>query len=326
MGVKHAMEMGQARVQLQEERAASEALRSKAPPWHARMGLLAEDGREDAVASAPAAGDTEDMLLQLHAVVNQWVGMLVPQGCAHLYAFGSYLLVGDLERQQQASEERGRRTSDVDILVVVPAKISREHHFFGEVKNTLEKKKRNQAARAGVLAAMLMIDPRVKNLISAPDAYVPCLRLEFQGLDVDLTLACLDIPVLPPQQPGKFWALQPPLPQLTAPAALPPVRKKIESFRSMNGVLTTHAILHAVPSVTLFRTLLLSVRKWAKARGLYGPTFGYPAGITWALLTAAVRLLPFCACRLPVFRSTMDCVLPGMSTLTGNDAPCGCSV
>ena len=173
---------------------------------------------------------------------------------------------------------------------------------------------------------MLMIDPRVKNLISAPDAYVPCLRLEFQGLDVDLTLACLDIPVLPPQQPGKFWALQPPLPQLTAPAALPPVRKKIESFRSMNGVLTTHAILHAVPSVTLFRTLLLSVRKWAKARGLYGPTFGYPAGITWALLTAAVRLLPFCACRLPVFRSTMDCVLPGMSTLTGNDAPCGCSV
>jgi hypothetical protein len=45
---------------------------------------------------------------------------------------------------------------------------------------------------------------------------------------------------------------------------------------------------------TGLRAALLLVRSWAKARGIYGPTFGFPAGISWALLTAATcqRLPP----------------------------------
>ena len=43
-----------------------------------------------------------------------------------------------------------------------------------------------------------------------------------------------------------------------------------------------------------FRAVLLLVRQWAKRRSIYGPTFGFPAGISWAVMTAAAcqRLPP----------------------------------
>jgi hypothetical protein len=46
---------------------------------------------------------------------------------------------------------------------------------------------------------MLGADPRVSDLLAIPDAYVPCLRLSFDGLDVDLTFASLPADALPPQ-------------------------------------------------------------------------------------------------------------------------------
>jgi poly(A) polymerase len=215
------------------------------------------------------------------------------KGHAHLYAFGSYLLVGDQE--EQASQQKvKRRASDVDVLVVAPSQISRKHHFFGtKLQASANAKDISSAVKQGVLAAILMRDERVKHVMAAPDAFVPCLRLEFMGVDVDLTLASLEMEALPPQQVDQpFWALRPPPQPFITETALPPRVASIESFRSMNGVRTTHSILRAVPSMELFRTVLVSVRRWAKARGLYGPTFGFPAGITWALLTAAVRHHP----------------------------------
>ena len=294
LAVWHASEMASLRSELAEARATSEALRSAPPEWCAKMTPRVQ---ADSEAIGPArgvssAGDTEAMLLQLHALVNSWSSMLMPadKGHAHLYAFGSYLLVGDPESKGSTR----RRGSDVDVLVVVPSGvpgsargIKRKYHFFG--KQGLNAKEEQKAAKEGVLAAILTRDDRVKHVMCARDAFVPCLRLEFMGVDIDLTLATLELEALPPQQVSQpFWALRPPPQEFLEAAALPPKDAFIESYRSMNGVLTTHAILRAVPSMELFRTVLVSVRRWAKARGLYGPTFGFPAGITWAMLTAAV--------------------------------------
>jgi hypothetical protein len=295
MGVRHSTEMAAMRVQLSKAQAAHEALRSGPPEWSSKN--LAAQGNDDGSAEptrGTATGSkTEEMLMQLHQLVNCWSSMLMPieQGHSHLYTFGSYLLVGD---EQSSQKHEKKRPSDVDVLVVVPSKISRKHHFFGtnlQSQATAIAKDVTSAAKQGVLAAILMRDERVKHVMAAPDAFVPCLRLEFMGVDVDLTFASLELEALPPQQVSQpYWALRLPPQNFITESSLPPRLAYIESYRSMNGVRTTHAILRAVPSMELFRTVLLSVRRWAKARGLYGPTFGFPAGITWALLTAAVRI------------------------------------
>ena len=294
MAVRHSSEMASLRGQLAKAQAAHEALRSAPPAWTSRM-LAAQgclDGSAELTGGAAASSKTENMLLQLHQLVNRWSSMLMPieQGHSHLYAFGSYLLVGD---EQTSRKSEKRRASDVDVLVVVPGAISRKHHFFGtnlQSQVTANSKDVASAAKKGVLAAILMRDERVKHVMAAPDAFVPCLRLEFMGVDVDLTFASLRLEALPPQQVSEpYWALRPPPQNFMIETSLPPRLAHIESYRSMNGVRTTHAILRAVPSMELFRTVLISVRRWAKARGVYGPTFGFPAGITWALLTAAVR-------------------------------------
>ena len=294
MAVRHSSEVASIRGQLAKAQAAHEALRAAPPAWSSKM-LAAQGyipGSAEPTGGAAASSKTEKMLLQLHQLVNRWSSMLMPieQGHSHLYTFGSYLLVGD---EQNSRKSEKRRASDVDVLVVVPGAISRKHHFFGtnlQSQVTANAKDVASAAKQGVLAAILMRDERVKHVMAAPDAFVPCLRLEFMGVDVDLTFASLRLDALPPQNVSEpYWALRPPPQKFMIETSLPPRLAYIESYRSMNGVRTTHAILRAVPSMELFRTVLISVRRWAKARGVYGPTFGFPAGITWALLTAAVR-------------------------------------
>jgi poly(A) polymerase Pap1 len=104
-----------------------------------------------------------------------------------------------------------------------------------------------KAARAGVLAAMLKLDGRVRHLIVAPDAIVPRLRLMFMGVDFDLTLAITAMPALAPQTLAcAGWSTRPTPPEFSAAA----LRFDVESFRSINGVRNTHAILRAVPSAS----------------------------------------------------------------------------
>jgi ankyrin repeat protein len=240
---------------------------------------------------------TEQILAELHKLMNEWLRRLCshqPAGDrgpgrnhtaangganAHLYAFGSWLLVGEQEQQSA-------RASDVDMLVVVPGMVERDKHFFGVTRRRKggaaaaaaaaqgsqgggrtgamahaaaasvlvptpaldgEVAAVEKAARAGVLAAMLKLDGRVRHLIVAPDAIVPRLRLMFMGVDFDLTLAITAMPALAPQTLAcAGWSTRPTPPEFSAAA----LRFDVESFRSINGVRNTHAILRAVPSAS----------------------------------------------------------------------------
>jgi hypothetical protein len=131
------------------------------------------------------------MLQQLRGLVSRWAraaGVESGSGevVAHLYLYGSCALMG-------AADADGAGDSDVDVLVVVPDRISRDRHFFGPVAAGGAE----PPPREWVLVEALLEDGRVEQLSAVTEAYVPCIRLEFCGHQLDLTFASLPGDCLP---------------------------------------------------------------------------------------------------------------------------------
>eukprot|EP01047_Picozoa_sp_COSAG01_P098703 COSAG01_NODE_28843_length_651_cov_1.822464_1_plen_204_part_10 len=133
---------------------------------------------------------------------------------------------------------------------------------------------------------MLRRDERVTNIMAVPDAYVPCLKMRFDGVEVDLTFANLGLSSLPSQATVRAsWAGD--IECITA-EELAGLASDAPSLRSVNGVRATHALLKLVPNTDIFRQTLRLVKSWAKLRGIYGNTVGFLGGMSWAILTAKV--------------------------------------
>jgi hypothetical protein len=102
------------------------------------------------------------------------------------------------------------------------------------------------------------------------------------------------------------------------------------TLRSLNAVRVAHAILGSVPNRQTFLGVLRLVKKWAKARGVYGKALGYFGGISWALLTAAAcQRLPYNAAPEAILQNffvlwstwpwPQPVALQGYAHSTGND-------
>lgn len=63
-----------------------------------------------------------------------------------------------------------------------------------------------------------------------------------------------------------------------------------KSAVALNGVRVTEKILSLVPAADQqsFQYVLVAVKSWAKARGIYGHMHGYPGGVTWAIIVATI--------------------------------------
>lgn len=61
--------------------------------------------------------------------------------------------------------------TDIDALCVAPRHIERMKHFFGE------------------LAGILRNHPSVANVTEVKEAFVPVIKMEFEGVDIDLLFA-----------------------------------------------------------------------------------------------------------------------------------------
>ena len=154
------------------------------------------------------------------------------------------------------------------------------------------------------LAQVFSEDPRVEKLIEVKEAFVPCLKLRFHGIDVDLTYANIlpavdsaagghggstsnrgqqsqkQPPATPQPQPESVegWHSHPAkfLPGSLLDDLIGMLAERgsigndgVATLRSINGVLTSHWILHNVgPNVQNFQTALVCVKHWAKARGV----------------------------------------------------------
>lgn len=145
--------------------------------------------------------------------------------------------------------------ADIDTLLVAPRHVGRTE-FFSDFYESIKN------------------DPRTTEIVPVPDAYVPILKLVYDGIDIDLLFASLALPSIPAN-------LNP-----LDDSHLRNLEEK--SVLSLNGVRVTDSILSLVPEIPTFRIALRCIKKWAQCRGVYSNVIGYLGGVSWAILTARI--------------------------------------
>lgn len=147
--------------------------------------------------------------------------------------------------------------SDIDLLCVAPACVSRQN--FEEMFTR-------------VLAEHS--DVTILNCIFT--AKVPIVKLEIEDVSVDLLFASLSTCGEVTSDWQDFWDDRIVMNCDEATAL------------SLNGLRNTETLLQLVPNVSTFRSVLRTVKLWAKKRGLYSNILGYLGGAAWSILVAKV--------------------------------------
>ncbi|KAF8819548.1 polyA polymerase [Cardiosporidium cionae] len=196
----------------------------------------------------------EQVLRDLNRLLVEWIyEVSLEQGLSeeearaaggHIFTFGSYRL---------GVVSPG---SDIDTLCVAPNFVSRNAFFSS-------------------FFAKLQQDPNVSRLQSVPDAYTPIIKLVYDGVDIDLLFASLQMSTIPKD-----------LTTLTDDSVL----KNVDDVtaRCLNGCRVADLILQQVPNKESFRTTLRFIKYWAMNRGIYSNVLGYLGGVSWALLVARI--------------------------------------
>ncbi|GBP25675.1 Poly(A) polymerase gamma [Eumeta japonica] len=192
-----------------------------------------------------------EVLGALHRLVRQWIRDLslkknMPPSVAdtvggNIYTFGSYRL---------GVHHRG---ADIDALCVAPRHIDRSDYFQ-------------------TFYELLKQQPQVRDLRAVEDAFVPVIKMNFDGIEIDLLFARLALKEIPDSFDLRDDMLLKNLDQ--------------KCVRSLNGYRVTDEILRLVPDIDNFRLTLRAIKLWAKRHGIYSNTLGYLGGVSWAMLVA----------------------------------------
>ncbi|MCP8719085.1 MAG: nucleotidyltransferase domain-containing protein [Asgard group archaeon] len=145
--------------------------------------------------------------------------------------------------------------SDIDTLVVVPKHVTRDDFFL-------------------VFPDIIRKRPELEEIACVPDAFVPIIKLEFDGISIDLIMARLNVPRVPLEM------------TLDDKNLLKNLDEK--DLRSLNGTRVTDEILQLVPKPTVFKHALRCIKLWAQQRAVYGNVYGFPGGVAWAMLVARI--------------------------------------
>ncbi|KAG7660368.1 PAP1 [[Candida] subhashii] len=185
---------------------------------------------------------TEEFVYRVSLNKNMSEGMAKDAG-GKIFTFGSYRL---------GVYGPG---SDIDTLVVVPKHVNR-NDFFEVFYELLQKRK------------------ELEEIAPVPDAFVPIIKIEFNGISIDLIFARLDIPRVPIDL------------SLDDKNLLRNIDEK--DLRALNGTRVTDEILTLVPKPTVFKHALRCIKMWAQQRAIYGNVYGFPGGVAWAMLVARI--------------------------------------
>nr|XP_026692394.1 poly(A) polymerase beta isoform X2 [Ciona intestinalis] len=166
---------------------------------------------------------------------------LIDTAGGKLYTFGSYRL------------GVCAKGADIDTLCVVPRHVNRSDFF-------------------SVFCTLLKERSEVSELRAIEDAFVPVIKLKFEGVEIDILFSRLALQVVPPDQDLRDDSLLKNL--------------DIRCIRSLNGCRVTDEILHLVPNIENFRLTLRVIKLWAKRKGIYSNMLGYLGGVSWAMLVA----------------------------------------
>ncbi|XP_074036586.1 poly(A) polymerase alpha-like [Leptinotarsa decemlineata] len=191
------------------------------------------------------------ILGKLQNLVRQWIKevsmkrnmteSVAEQVGGQLYTFGSYSL---------GVHGKG---ADIDALCVAPRHISRVE-FFSSFYELLKEQ------------------PEVADLRAVKEAYVPVIKMKFDGIEIDMLFARLSLDEIPDSMDLRDDML---LKQL-----------EDKCVRSLNGCRVNDEILRLVPNKENFRLALRAVKLWAKRQGIYSNVLGYLGGVSWAMLVA----------------------------------------
>ncbi|KAM9356762.1 poly(A) polymerase type 3-like [Symphorus nematophorus] len=195
----------------------------------------------------------EQVIKRLESLYKEWLTeicekMNVPEVVTakvggKIFPFGSYHL---------GVHSKG---ADIDILCVGPGFLEREDFytsFYEKLKSQEE----------------------VKDIQVIKEAYVPVIKLSFDGIKIDLVFALVARRSIPD-------SLNPLNDQLL---------KNIDKYcvRSLNGYRVTEEILRSVPNVHTFRLALRAIKLWATKRNIYSNMLGFLGGVSWAILVARI--------------------------------------
>ena len=188
---------------------------------------------------------------------------------ARLLVFGSY------------REGVHSSTSDCDVLALCPGSVTLATFF-------------------SLLPPVLRGLDGLEFLQPVPDAFVPVIKLTVKGVAIDLLFARWPR-AAPPPPPNdvEWWRSSDADALASALLAADP-----KSVLAINGVRVTEAIVYAVTGRNVgelhkpvpevhpgslahtFRLSLITIKTWARSRGIYGHAFGYLGGVNWAILVA----------------------------------------
>ncbi|XP_072171310.1 poly(A) polymerase beta-like isoform X2 [Diadema setosum] len=191
------------------------------------------------------------VLGKLDRIVKDWIRQVaedknIPPNIADtvggkIYTFGSYRL---------GVHTKG---ADIDTLCVAPIHVERADFFksFYDIIRGL---------------------PETKDCRAVEEAFVPVIKLVFDGIEMDILFARLALRVVPENL------------DLTNDSILKNLDQKC--VRSLNGCRVTDEILNVVPNKENFRLTLRAIKLWAKKKGVYSNALGFLGGVSWAMLVA----------------------------------------
>ena len=176
--------------------------------------------------------------------------------------------------------------SDLDLLVVAPAHITR-NDFFGSWVDFLRKL------------------PNVAHVHPIPEAYTPVLKFEINDINIDMLFCSLKDSTRLAQLPKQQRLFRSATNHTTEEGPIVRTKPRVEyqitdddlrgqddekGLRSLNGARVSQMILELVPAPQLpsYRVVLRAVKHWAMCKGIYSNVLGFLGGINWAILVARV--------------------------------------
>ncbi|XP_069591135.1 poly(A) polymerase alpha isoform X1 [Ranitomeya imitator] len=191
------------------------------------------------------------ILGKLNNLVKEWIREIseiknLPQSVIEhvggkIFTFGSYRL---------GVHTKG---ADIDALCVAPRHVDRSD-FFSSFYDKLK------------------LQDEVKDLRAVEEAFVPVIKLCFDGIEIDILFARLALQTIPEDLDLRDDSLLKNL--------------DIRCIRSLNGCRVTDEILHLVPNIDNFRLTLRAIKLWAKRHNIYSNILGFLGGVSWAMLVA----------------------------------------
>ncbi|XP_012790128.2 poly(A) polymerase beta [Sorex araneus] len=191
------------------------------------------------------------ILEKLNSLVKEWIREIsesksLPQAVVEnvggkIFTFGSYRL---------GVHTKG---ADIDALCVAPRHVDRSD-FFTSFYDKLK------------------LHQDVRDLRAVEEAFVPVIKLCFDGIEIDILFARLALQTIPEDLDLRDDSLLKNL--------------DIRCIRSLNGCRVTDEILHLVPNIDNFRLTLRAIKLWAKCHNIYSNILGFLGGVSWAMLVA----------------------------------------